>query len=68
MMQLAGLLLNINLMIKANKTGDEIREKIRKGLDLSFKKLVQQKTITGGMLAFSSDGKIRKVKAADLSK
>ena len=55
-------------MIKANKTGDEIKEKFRKGLDLTFKKLLQQKNLTGGILVFSKDGKIIKVKAADLIK
>ncbi|MEP7108065.1 MAG: hypothetical protein ABI760_08780 [Ferruginibacter sp.] len=53
-------------MIKANMEGDEISEKIRKGLDLSFKKLVLQKSLIDGILVFSKDDKIIKVKATDL--
>ncbi|MEP7108066.1 MAG: hypothetical protein ABI760_08785 [Ferruginibacter sp.] len=53
-------------MIKANKEGNEIKEKILKGLDLSFKKLVLQKSLTDGVLVFLRDGKIVKLKAADL--
>ena len=53
-------------MNKVNKRGEEIKEKVRKGLDLSFKRLVEQKKLTGGYLVFSKEGKIVKVKAADL--
>ncbi len=52
--------------MKANKQADEIREQFRKGLTLSFKKLVKQKNLTGGFIVLSKNGKIVKVKAADL--
>ena len=55
-------------MIKANKKGDEIREKFRIGLDLTFKKLIQQKSLTGGIVVLSKNGKITKVYAKDLNK
>ncbi len=48
------------------KRSNEIREKIRKGLDLSFQKLVLQKSLTDESLVFSKDGKIIEVKAKDL--
>jgi hypothetical protein len=54
-------------MIKANKKGEEIREKFRIGLDLTFKKLVQQKSLTGGIIVLSKKGKIVKVNAKDLN-
>jgi len=55
-------------MIKRNKTTVEIREQIRKGLDLSFKRLIKQKALSGGVLVLSKNGKIVKVKATDLDK
>ncbi len=48
------------------KRSNEIREKIRKGLDLSFQKLVLQKSLTDESLVFSKDGRIIEVKAKDL--
>ena len=53
-------------MLATHKNGEEIMEKVRIGLELSFKKLVQQKSLTDGTLAFSYNGKIEKVKARDL--
>jgi len=46
----------------------ELREKILKGIALSFEKLVQSKIKTDGELAFSIDGKIVIIKAKDLVK
>jgi hypothetical protein len=43
-----------------------IREKIKKGLDLTFKKLLIAKRQTGGVLIFSENGKISKIKASDI--
>jgi hypothetical protein len=45
---------------------DELRDKIRKGLDLAFRKLVKQKQKENGILVFSKHGKIIKVNAKDL--
>ncbi len=53
-------------MIQANKKDDELMEKIRKGLDLTFQKLIQQKSLTDGELIISKDDKIVKIKARDL--
>jgi hypothetical protein len=44
----------------------EIREKIRKGLDLTFKKLVAYKQKNNGVFVFSENGKIITVKAKDI--
>ena len=44
----------------------KLREQIRKGLDLAFQKLVKQKKAQNGILVFSEEGEIRKVKAADI--
>ncbi len=56
----------MTLMNKSNKRGEEIMKKVGKGLSLSFKKLVEQKKLTGDYLVFSKNGKIVKIKAADL--
>ena len=53
-------------MVPTHKSGKEIMEKVRIGLELSFKKLVQQKSLTDGILVFRNNGKIEKVKARDL--
>jgi hypothetical protein len=44
----------------------ELREKIKKGLDLTFKKLLKAKRQTGGTFVFSENGKIKKIKASDI--
>ena len=46
----------------------ELREKILKGMALSFEKLVQAKIKTDGELVFSIDGEIVFIKAKDLLK
>ena len=53
-------------MVPTHKSGKEIMEKVRIGLELSFKKLVQQKSLTDGILIFRNNGKIEKVKARNL--
>lgn len=45
---------------------EELLEKIKKGLDLTFKKLVKVKRQTGGTFVFSENGVIKKVKAQDM--
>lgn len=45
---------------------DELRDKIRKGLDLAFKKLVEYKKKNDGIFVFSHQGKIVKIKAKDI--
>ena len=45
----------------------KLREQIRKGLDLSFQKLVIQKKAQNGVFVFSENGEIKKIKAADIN-
>ena len=45
----------------------EIRDQIKKGLDLTFKKLLKSKREANGHFVFSENGKIKKIKAADLT-
>ena len=54
-------------MINNSKISNiELREKIRKGLDLAFKKLVAQKKRNNGVFVFSKNGKIVKIKAINI--
>jgi|GEM_PF-1072784 len=46
---------------------NKFRELIRKGLDLSFKKLVAQKKAQNGFLVLSENCKIKKVSAAEIT-
>lgn len=46
----------------------EIRERVKKGLDMTFERLLKTKSQTNGFLVFSQNGIIKKVKAADLHK
>lgn len=43
-----------------------LREQIRKGLELTFQKLVTQKKAQNGVLVLSENGQIKKVSAADI--
>ena len=54
-------------MKKSNQTNSEIREQVKKGLDLTFKKLLKSKRQTDGVLVLSEKGTIKKIKAADIS-
>ena len=54
-------------MAKATIKSNLLREQIRKGLDLTFKKLLQNKRKSNGVLVFSEKGKIKKFKASDIS-
>ncbi len=49
-----------------NKDNIELRDKIRLGLNLAFKKLVAYKAKNDGVLIFSNQGEIIKVKAKDI--
>lgn len=44
----------------------EFREKIRKGLELSFQRLLTQKKAQNGILVLSENGLIKKIRAADI--
>jgi uncharacterized protein YwbE len=46
----------------------ELRNKIKKGLDLSYKRLVKSKSLSNGILVLSDNGRIKKVRAVDLLK
>lgn len=44
------------------------KKKLRKGLDLSFERLLETKKKTDGILVFSRNGKIIRIKARDFIK
>jgi hypothetical protein len=44
-----------------------LRELIRKGLDLTFQKLITQKKAQNGILVLSVNGQIKKVSAAEIN-
>lgn len=54
-------------MKKTNLNNSEIREQIKKGLDLTFKKLLKSKLQTDGTFVLSDNGTIKKIKASDIS-
>ncbi len=53
-------------MKKKDKQKDNFTSRLEKGLRLSFKRLVKSKQQTNGVLIFSENGKIIKVKAKDI--
>lgn len=53
--------------MKSNLTDTELREQIKKGLDLTFKKLLKSKRQTDGFLVLYENGKIKKIKASDIA-
>lgn len=53
-------------MKKDSNSKDIFTEQLKKGLTLSFKKLVKKKQQTKDVLAFSKNGKIVKIKATDI--
>jgi len=53
--------------MKNSKTDNSvIRDRIKTGLELTFKKLLKAKRQTDGVFIFSENGKIKKIKASDL--
>ncbi len=46
----------------------DIKERVMKGLDLTFIKLLNLKSQKNGILVFSQNGIIKKVKASEFSK
>ena len=46
----------------------DIKERVKKGLDLTFIKLLNAKSQTNGIIVFSQNGIIKKVKASEFSK
>ena len=54
-------------MKKTETDIQNLRELIRKGLDLTFKKLIAQKKAQNGILALSENGQIKKVSASEIS-
>lgn len=53
-------------MKKSEIDTQKLREQIRKGLELTFQKLLTQKKAQNGILVLSEKGKIRKIKAVDI--
>ena len=54
-------------MEKNNIDIPKLREQIRKGLDLTFQKIVRQKKAQNGILVLSEKGQIKKNNTADIS-
>jgi len=53
--------------MKTESTGNsEFRAKIKKGLDLTRKKLLESKRKTNSSLVYSENGRIIEVKASDI--
>lgn len=54
-------------MKKSETDIHNLRELIRKGLDLTFQKLITQKKAQNGILVLSENGQIKKVSAAEIN-
>ena len=54
--------------METDKTFDNLKEKILKGLQISFEKLVREKAKDDEELIFEEDGKIVRIKAKDILK
>jgi hypothetical protein len=46
----------------------DIKERVKKGLDMTFEKLIKAKNQTNGIVVLSQNGIIKKVKASDLNR
>lgn len=46
----------------------QLRNKIKKGLDLTFKRLLKSKSQSNGIIVLSENGRIKKVRATELLK
>jgi hypothetical protein len=53
-------------MKKSEIEVQRLREQIRKGLELTFQKLVTQKKAQNGILVLSENGQIKKINATDI--
>lgn len=53
-------------MEKFDIKDEELLEKIKQGLDLTFKKLVKEKRKNDGVFVFCENGIIKEVKAKDI--
>ncbi len=53
-------------MKNSTRENSEIKERVKKGLDLTFQKLLKSKRQSNGVLVLSENGIIKKVKASDL--
>jgi hypothetical protein len=46
----------------------DIKERVKKGLDMTFEKLLKAKIQANGFLVLSQNGVIKKIKASDLQR
>jgi hypothetical protein len=46
----------------------DIKERVKKGLDMTFEKLLRAKSLNNGIFVLSQNGIIKKVKASELHK
>ena len=63
-----GMKLKIRIMKNNILENSDIKERVKKGLDMTFEKLLKTKSQTDGIFVFSQNGIIKKVKASDLHK
>jgi hypothetical protein len=56
----------IKIRIMTKDRNVELREKIKKGLDLAYKKMIKAKQLIDGEIAVSENGIIKRIKARDI--
>ena len=54
-------------MKSKSQNNTQLRDQIKKGLDLTFKKLLKSKRQTDGFLVLSENGQIKKIKASEIT-
>jgi len=55
-------------MKSSPRENTDIKERVKKGLDLTFEKLLKAKRESNGFFVLSQNGEIKKVKASELRK
>jgi hypothetical protein len=54
--------------MKSNiESNTQLRNQIKKGLDLTFKKLLKSKRQLDGFIVISENGRIKKIKASEIT-
>ena len=61
-----GKKLKLKTMKNSILKNSDIKERVKKGLDMTFEKLVKTKSQTNGIFVLSQNGIIKKIKASDL--
>ena len=63
-----GSKLKLSIMKSRILENSDIKERVTKGLNMTFEKLLKTKSQTNGIFVLSQNGYIKKVKASDLPK